>query len=161
MENYDLASLEDVDRALLKLGELQRDIELVNADLTQRVEECKRSAATQAAPLQQEATAIEAALKTWGKENRGAFKVERSRELTHGVVGYRRTTKLSVAKNAVDLLRAAGRTDLVIETVKAGPDRERLKALPAAVLAAFGCKLKTTDAFYFATSSTQVGDTDE
>lgn len=144
-----LKSIEEVDKTLLRLGEIERDIEAIAAHVEEAVAEAREEAKTMAAPLTAEKALLERALQDYGHGHRADFAKERSRELAHGAIGFRLSSKI-VIKRIGDTLTALKRMGLLAcVRVSEAPDKEAMRNLDAATLASVGATLKTEDTFWY------------
>jgi len=93
---YPVKDLTEANRVLAEIGALKRQIEQVNASLSDDIDRLKADAEAKAAPLQSRLACMENGLLAFAEYNKEEVFVERrSRELTFGTLGYRRSTEIA------------------------------------------------------------------
>lgn len=138
---------EDLDQALREVGEIDRELGLLEAGQNEAIDRIKAGTKEQAAPLHDRKGALELAMKEFCEANRGEFAKVKTRQLTFGAVGFRLSTKV-VIKKVADTLQALKDLGLAqcIRT-REEPDKEAMKNLSSETLAEVGAALKTENAF--------------
>lgn len=142
-----LASWDDVDQCLAEIGEIDRELGLIEAGQQEAIDKIKAATKATAEPLQAKKAGLEAQIQQYAEANRGEFAKVKTRVLTFGAVGFRLSTKV-VIKRVADTLQAL--KDLGLKAcirTKEEVDKEAMKNLPLETLAAVGATLKTEDAF--------------
>lgn len=132
------SSREEADTLLGQIGALQREVERIEADLSDQVSRSKADAKKRADPLVKQAEAKFVALMAWANASRETLLVEgrKSLALSQGTIGWRRAPPaVRVEKGQEDAviaaLEAAGLTDLLREVVEL--DKEAILREPARV----------------------------
>ena len=142
-----LKTYEDADRALRRIGELDRDIELSNIASQEAVDLVKDGHKVYCEPRRAEIADLERQLKEFATSRRADFADVRTRELTFGSIGFRRSTSIVMAKVA-DTLAAVKALGLIqCLRVKEELDKEAMRDLPTETLTNIGAALQTKDAF--------------
>lgn len=138
---------DDVDQALKSIGEIDRDLAMIEADQNATIDEAKANAKAQAKPYHDRKTALELAMKEFCEANRSEFGKVKTKNLTFGSVGYRLSTKI-IIKKLGDTLQALKdfKLDHCIRT-REEPDKEAMKALDTETLANLGAALKSENVF--------------
>ncbi|AAU90944.1 MULTISPECIES: host-nuclease inhibitor Gam family protein [Methylococcus] len=147
IEGTQFSSWDDVDQALREIGEIERDLSLIDGDVNDQIDRLKAAAKTQAQPLLDRKTALELAMKEFCEANRAEFAKVKTRQLVFGSVGFRLSTRVLI-KRVADTLQAL--KDLGLHgciRLKEEIDKEALKTLPAETLAEVGAGLKTDNVF--------------
>lgn len=147
MTSPGLSSWDDVDQALAEIGEIDRELGLIEASQQESIDRIKATTKTTAEPLQLRKAALEALIQQYAEANRGELQKTKTKALTFGTVGFRLSTRV-VIKRVADTLQAL--KDMGLKAcirVKEEVDKEAMKNLPLETLAAVGASLKTEDAF--------------
>ena len=153
-EKCDLTSWEDVDLCLAEIGEKQRLIEGIEAKMQEQIDAAKLSADDAAAPHRIRIAQLETQIKLFADDHVSDMGGKKTKTLTFGHVGYRRSTKITLPKAAAKLaeiirsLKTKGMTDCVI-TPPEKVDKDMLKKYPANDIAAVGAGLKIEDVFWY------------
>jgi len=137
----------DVDHALKRIGELDRELGLIEATSNEQIDAIKAETKEETAPIAAEKLGLEAAMKEFCEANRAEFAKVKSREMTFGSVGFRLSSRI-VIKRIADTLQALKDFGLAqcIRT-KEECDKEAMKTLDSETLASVGAQLKTENAF--------------
>lgn len=147
MNTTTLESWDEVDRCLREIGELDRELGLLEAGQQEAIDGIKAVTKATAEPLQAKKAGLELAIQQYAEANRAEFVKTKSRELTFGTVGFRLSSKV-VIKRIADTLQAL--KDLGLShcvRTKEECDKEAMKQLPLETLHAVGATLKQEDAF--------------
>lgn len=138
---------DDVDSALKRIGELDRDLGMIEAGANEQIDAIKAASKEDAAPLTAEKLGLEAAMKEFCEANRSEFAKVKTREMTFGSVGFRLSSRI-VIKRVADTLQALKDFGLLhCIRVKEEADKEAMKALDSETLASVGAALKTDNVF--------------
>jgi phage host-nuclease inhibitor protein Gam len=149
-----LGGWDEVDGALRRIGDLQREIELEEAAMQESIDKAKNDAADRAKPAKDEITKLEAQLSLFADLHRDDLGKKKSRELNHGVVGYRKSTKAVLPRGESKLLeiirrlREKGMTDCIISP-SPKIDKDALKKYPPNDVVEVGASLEVTDTFWY------------
>jgi phage host-nuclease inhibitor protein Gam len=143
-----LASWDEVDLSLRRLGLIERRLAQAEAALTERVARLKEREATRCAPLEAERERLSALIEEFARRHRADL-LGRSIELAHGRVGFRRAARLVVADehSALARLKRLGLTGCL--RVKESLDLVALRALPEEVLAEVGAERRESERFFY------------
>lgn len=138
---------DDVDHALKEIGEIDRDLALIEASQNETIDKIKADSKEKAAPLMDRKSGLELAMKEFCESNRSEFTRLKTRQLTFGSVGFRISTKVMIKKIADTLqaLKDHGLTHCI--RIREEPDKEVMKSLSSETLAEVGASLKTENAF--------------
>lgn len=153
-EVCDLKSWEDVDLCLAEIGEKQRQIENIEAKMQEQIDAAKLAADDAAAPHRQRITHLATQIKLYADDHAGDMGGKKTKILTFGQVGYRRSTKITLPKAAAKVaeiiksLKAKGMTDCVIAPPEK-IDKDMLKKYPVNEITAVGAGLKVDDVFWY------------
>lgn len=137
----------DVDQALRQIGEIERDLFLIEGDTNESIDRLKETAKAQAKPYLDRKTALELAMKEFCETHRAEFAKIKTKQLVFGSVGFRLSTRVLI-KRVADTLQALKDLGLMhCIRLKEEIDKEAMKQLPAETLAEVGAGLKTENAF--------------
>ena len=147
IEGTALLNYDDVDSALRKIGELDRDIAMHESAHNAAVDELKADLVAEVSPLQAAKAALERQVKEFAEANRADFADARTRELTFGSIGFRRSTSVAIKRvgDTLAALKQFGLTKCI--RLKEEPDKEAMKELDTETLASVGAALQVKDAF--------------
>lgn len=148
-----LVSIDDVNEALRSMGDYDRRIEGINADMQRRINEIKDECEGMARPLMEARAGLATQVGLWAKARYAEFKKVRTKILTFGEFGFRLSTSAkcpsspdSVAE-VIRKLRMRNMTDC-IKSVPDTINKAALRTYSAEVLEAVGCELVTKDTFF-------------
>ena len=162
-----VADLEAADKALARLAEIKRAVDVEEADLNSAIDRLKMASKERlGAPLAERA-AIEAALATFAETKKDdLFAKSRSRDLNFGVIGFRRSSEVKPKpKNTwggiLERIKAlATGTDgdpfQAAIRVKEDVNRDVLKDWPAERLDTVGARIIPKDAFYYELAAEEI-----
>jgi phage host-nuclease inhibitor protein Gam len=142
-----LQSWDDVDQSLESIGQINRELALIEAGQNEAIDKIKAEAKASAAPWLDKKAALELAMKEFCEANRAEFTKTKTRLLTFGSVGFRLSSKV-IIKRVSDTLQAL--KDLGLSHClrqKEELDKEAMKSLSAETLAEVGASVKTENAF--------------
>lgn len=142
-----LESWTDVDACLKAIGEVDRELGLLEAAQQEQIDAIKAATKTAAEPLQNKKAGLELAIQQYAEANRAEFIKAKTRELTFGTVGFRLSTRVVIKNtgNTLQALKDFGLTACI--RIKEECDKEAMKNLPLEQLHAVGAALKQEDAF--------------
>lgn len=147
IEGTQLNSWDDVDDSLRQIGEIDRELQLLEAGQNEAIDKIKATAKENATPLQDKKAGLETAIKEYCEANRGEFSKVKSKTFTFGSVGFRLSTKIMV-KRVADTLQALKDLQLFgCIRIKEELDKEAMKNLSSETLAEVGASLKTENTF--------------
>ena len=146
-----IASREDADRCLQRIGQLELAIEEAERSAQEEIDAIREQLVSETEPVRDALAQNEAALKLWAKDDRKSW-VAKHLELNFGTLGFRRPTpaiKLKLAlENIVERLRAK-KMHTCIRTVEE-VDKEALANYDDETLLDVGCeRTKPKDKFWY------------
>ena len=147
-----LNSWQECDDALRAIGEHERDILAIENVMNEQIAAAKAAATDKAAPLREQVAQLELALKDYAMSHRDDMDGKKSKTLTFGTVGFRRSTKIKLpsAKEKlaaiISRLRALGMNECVVSP-EPRVDKDALKKYSADVIAETGATLTVEDVF--------------
>jgi phage host-nuclease inhibitor protein Gam len=161
IEGTALKSYDDADQVLRKIGELDRKLTGIESAANARIDAAKASAKEQSEPLLAIKSDLERQLKEFCESNRADFVTTRTRVLTFGSIGFRRSVALYM-KNAADTLQALKALALtkcvrIIEEI----DKEQLRLQPTDILAQVGASVRHKDTFGYDVKAEAIEPADE
>lgn len=142
-----LQSWEAVDQTLAQLADLKRDIALEEAACNEQVDQIKNQAKEKMAPLLERVKAHELQLKEFCDHRKTEFTKVKTKKLTHGSVGYRLSTTVSIPD---PIFTCQVLKQLQLEhciRTKTEPDKEAIKQLAPEQLAEIGATVKPKNSF--------------
>ena len=149
-----LGGWDEVDGALRRIGDLQRGIERAEMDMQAVIDAAKADAATNTKPAREEIARLEGQLSLYADLHREELGKKKSRELNHGSIGYRKSTKALLPRaeskllDIIRLLREKGMTDCIISPPPK-IDKEALKKYPPNDVISVGANLEIKDTFWY------------
>lgn len=138
---------DEVDEALCHIGELDRDLGLIESSQNAEIDQIKARTKEEAAPLIARKDALEKAVKEFCEANKSEFAKVKTKQLTFGEVGYRLSTKIMIKRIAETLQSLK---DLALNhciRIKEEPDKEIMKGLTDELLAEVGAARKVENVF--------------
>lgn len=147
-----LHSWQECDDALRSIGENTRDIAAIENVMNEQIAAAKAAASDKAAPLKEQIAELELALREYALTHQDDMDGRKSKPLTFGTVGFRRSTRIQLpgAKEKlaaiVARLKAKGMSDCVVQP-DARVDKEALKKYGAEQVAEVGATLIVEDVF--------------
>jgi phage host-nuclease inhibitor protein Gam len=154
-----LVTWEDVDQALLKIGKALTYVQKEEAEMNRKLQEVRNKYESNTSEKIIEIASAEIDIESWCELNKNQFETVRSKELTHGTVGFRITpSKVSTLNRkytwatVLELMKKFKWAAKFIRT-KEEPDKELLlKSISAGEvddvkLAAIGLKVNKQDKF--------------
>ncbi len=147
IEGGQLQTWDDVDQALKQIKEIDRDLAGIEAAQNEAIDRCKAEAKQQAAPLMTRKAGLELAIKDYAEANRADFGDTKSKELTFGVLSFRKSTSLVVKKvgDTLQALKSLGLHGCI--RVKEELDKDALRNLSEETLINVGAGLKVQNTF--------------
>lgn len=142
-----LESWTDVNACLKAIGEVNRELGLLEAAQQESIDQIKAATKLAAEPLQNKKAGLELAIQQYAEANRAEFIKAKTRELTFGSVGFRLSTRVAIKNvgNTLQALKDFGLAACI--RIKEECDKEAMKNLPLETLHAVGAALKQEDAF--------------
>lgn len=147
-----LHNWQEVDDALRQIGEHDRDIKAAENVMNEQIASAKAAATARVQPLKEQVAELELALKEFALAHRDDMDGRKSKQLSFGSVGFRRSTKIGLpsAKEKIAAivaqLRARG-MDECVNQPDPKIDKEALKKYGADIVAEVGATLTVEDVF--------------
>lgn len=155
-----IASIDDADRALQRIGELRREIAAAEQVANTKIDAIRARLVEDTKIFVDTLERNEAALEAWAAANKNLFTERRSLELNWGRVGFRLTPWKIVtlgklkAETIIEKIRAAKFSQLI--RVKEEIDKEKALNYSDEDLARCGLKKKQSDEFFFEVKEIEV-----
>ncbi len=142
-----LKSWEAVNQTLADIAESNRHIELEQAACNEKVDQLKTESKDKLKPLLDRVKANELKLKEFCEARKSEFNQIKTKKLTHGSVGYRLSTTISIP-DPVFTCQVLKQLELdhCIRT-KIEPDKEAIKQLTPEQIAEIGATINTRNSF--------------
>jgi phage host-nuclease inhibitor protein Gam len=153
-------SWDEADEALREIGELQRSIEAAEHEMQRLIDAAKEQAgeATQANRLR--ISELEQRLNAFADSRLEEFAKAKTRELTFGFIGFRKSTKLTLPRGGklAELMRKLKEMHMADCIIYPEPkiDKEALKKYPPGEILAAGAGLEITDNFWYETKREEI-----
>ena len=150
----ELAKWEDVDLTLAEIGELQRSMADIQTKMQEDIDAAKLAASVAVEPNQQRIKHLSEQLEMFADEHAADLGNKKTRIMTFGRLGYRKSTKVALPKDedklaeVIQRLKEKGMSACVVappETI----NKEAMKKYTAAEIAAVGAKLRVKDVFWY------------
>lgn len=150
-----LESLEDVNRALRDIGLAERELSQIDTDAHKKIAEIKTAAAEKGESLRKRIAELSTKIQAFSDYNRDdLFKDRKTVELSFGIFGYRKSTKISVKKTTVELLRKMNLLNCI--RVKEEPNKDAMANLDDDTLRQLDAVRKVTDDFFCEANTEEV-----
>lgn len=135
-------------QALADVGKLEREIELLQLSLKERIADLQQQLETQQASLAAKRNQLLEEISDFAHDHRSDFQGKQSRKLSSGELGWRRSSKLDIADEATTLqrIKAFGLQEYL--RVREEVDRMALKRAPAAHWEQLGISERIEESFY-------------
>lgn len=123
-----IESLEQVNLALRDIGQAEKELALIDAKANEEISKLREKALKEGEESRKFITETVAKIQSYAEYNKSElFKDAKSLELAFGKIGYRKSTKISVKKTTVELLKSLlGQNRLTLESTS---DAEKKTAL--------------------------------
>lgn len=154
MPDHPLNSWDDVNLCLAEIGECQRKVEAIEAEMQRKIDEAKLAANIDAEPYTQRIAKLELQIKGYVDVHSEDMGKKKTMSLQFGQTGYRKSTKVILPKAAakiatiVQALRARGMSDCIVSPPPK-VNKEALKKYPADEILAVGANIKIDDVFWY------------
>lgn len=150
-----IESLEDVNIALRDIGLAERELSAIDSAAIKEIAAIKSKAAKDGESLRNRIAEISAKIQAYAEYNRDdLFKDRKSIELSFGVIGFRKSTKISVKKNTLELLKKLSLTKCV--RIKEEPDKDAMADLDDETLMQVDAVRKISDDFFCQANTEEV-----
>ena len=153
-----IATREDADRTLQRIGELRRHVAVAEAEAGEKIDAIRADLVRDTAIMRESLAIDEAALEAWAKGDAKSWE-KKSLELNWGQVGFhlgKPAIKLKLAvENVIEKLRGK-KMESCIRTIEE-VDKEALANYDDEVIAAVGCaRTKPKDRFWYECKTEEV-----
>lgn len=146
-------SWEEADEALREIGERQRAIEAAEHRMQESIDAAKERAGEETQADRLRIAELEQRLNAFADSRMEEFGKAKSRELTFGFIGYRKSTKLTLPRGGKleELMRRLRERKMSDCIINPAPkiDKEALKKYPPAEILEVGAGLEITDNFWY------------
>lgn len=152
-----IGSLEEADKALAEIAEIDRVIDAVNGRMNEEIDALKKETQASIAPHAERKEALGAGLYNFAELHKAdLFAKRKSCELDFGLIGYRKTSALELLKKISAswkvVLERIKECDLMEAVrLKEEVDKETMSKWPPERLALVGVKREERDEFYYET----------
>jgi len=138
------------DQQVRRIGVLQGQIEELGREAGEKIDEIKANLQAKVAPLQEKIDLHVASIQAFADSHKGEFGKARSRKGQFGVVGWRKSTSVSVKKNTLELIKKlfSGAKRKLCIIVKETVSKEALAKLTDEELASVGARRREKDVFF-------------
>jgi phage host-nuclease inhibitor protein Gam len=157
-----IADLNQAGNALAELARLDRDLKAIESDLNEGVDQLKAEAKAKAEPLAARRKELETGLATFAEANKAElFKRPKSRELTFGTIGFRKSTKLLTLPKltlatVLEKLKSYKFTEAIRK--KESVDKDAMRDWPDERLELVGMRRKKEDEFFIELKAEGLGE---
>jgi phage host-nuclease inhibitor protein Gam len=157
-----IADLIQAGNALAELARLDRDLKAIESDLNEGVDQLKAEAKAKAEPLAARRKELETGLATFAEANKAElFKRPKSRELTFGTIGFRKSTKLLTLPKltlatVLEKLKSYKFTEAIRK--KESVDKDAMRDWPDERLELVGMRRKKEDEFFIELKAEELGE---
>ncbi len=133
-----IESLEQVNLALRDIGQAEKELALIDAKANEEISKLKEKALKEGEENRKFITETVAKIQSYAEYNKSElFKDTKSLELAFGKIGYRKSTKISVKKTTIELLKSLlGQNRLTLESTS---DAEKKTALVGGIAKIEAC----------------------
>lgn len=148
-------NLDEANAALAEIGTLNAKLSVIDAVATKKIGAIKEKAANDGEEARDRIRELESALSLYAEYNKlELFKERKSVPLAYGTIGYRLSTKVSIKKTTLELLKKLfpGRGIRIKEEV----DKEELKEWEDSALASVDAAKIETDTFFYEVNQEEV-----
>ncbi len=152
-ENWD-----QVDQALKEIGEIDRKVTAIEADMNETINLVKTTAEDKTKGLLQRKESLEKDVQAFTEGSIDEFKTSKTRKLLFGEVGFRKKTGIITrnVKAIIEALKQNKMTDCIDVTEKL--NKEKLAEYDDESLLKVGAKRPTGDTFFYKVSEERIGD---
>lgn len=149
-------NLDEANEALLEIARRRIELRRIDADAEDAINAIKEEANEKASPIQKEIEHFEKGLAAYAEMSRDdIFTEKKSIELNFGIMGYRKSTRISVSrKHTLDLLKKHGLTEAI--KVKETPNKDVLADYPEETLKKVKAKRVSDDKFWYEVKEEEV-----
>lgn len=153
-----LQSWDDVNQALREIGELEIKLASIEGEMNLKLNIVKETADTISAPHKARIAELGGAVKAYCEKARVDFGKAKTKKLTFGEVGWRRSRAISIKKGLeeriIQSLRALGMADCVV--AKESINKNVLLTYPDTKIIEAGATVKNKDTFGYVTNKEEL-----
>ena len=140
--------LKHANAVLAEIAGVLRELRTIETEMQEKIDQIKAEAEQKAAGLKVRLKALEDGLTAFSEYNKEElFKKKKSVELTYGVLGYRKSTSISVKRDTLSLLKEHGFTEAI--KIKESVDKDVLHTWPDERLAIVNARRVVKDKFWY------------
>lgn len=142
-------SWDEVNQALREIAEIDRDVFQVEADLNNEINKLKLEAEAKVLPKAARKQELEKQVQEFTESRMDDFKDSKTKNLTFGEVGFRKTTSL-ITRNVKAIIEAIKQNRMQdCLKISVSIDKEELAKYDDASLERVGAKRKVEDKFFY------------
>lgn len=151
---------EHADNFVRRIGELQQKIQAEEAKAKTKIDQAKSDLAKRVKSYQETIELYHRSLEAFATSHQGDFKKQKSRKLNFGILGWRKSTSISIKKKTLDLIKqvlSKAKAAACIR-IKESVDKEALAKLTDEQLASVGAQRKRKEVFFVEPDLTEAAD---
>ena len=150
-----IESLDDVNIALRDIGLAERELDAIDTAANKEIAQIKSKAAKDGESLRNRIAETSAKIQAFADYNRDElFRDRKSIDLSFGSIGYRKSTKISIKKTTLELLKKLSLTKCV--RIKEEPDKDAMAELDDETLLQVDAVRKISDDFFCQANTEEV-----
>ncbi len=150
-----IESLDDVNMALRDIGLAQKELDAIDTEAHKKIAELKTDAAKSGEKLRKHIAELSSKIQAYADYNREElFKDKKTIDLSFGLFGYRKSTKISVKKSTVELLKKLHLEKYI--RIKEEPDKDAMAAMDDESLTQVDAVRKVSDEFFCESKTEEV-----
>jgi len=147
-------NLDEANLALAEIGRLQLKLEAIDGKASEKIGKIKESAAKEGEDARNRIQELDSALALYAEYNKSElFKDKKTIALSYGNIGFRLSTKVSIKKTTLELLRKIMPHGI---RLKEEIDKEEMKNWDDSQLAQVDAAKVETDTFFYEVNREQV-----
>jgi len=147
---------DEVNQALKEVGDIDRNVVHIEADMNKKINEIKADAERDASSLLERKKVLETNIQQFTESCSDEFSSSKSKKFMYGTVGFRKTSSI-ITRNVKAILEALKQnrmTDCILVTEKL--NKEELEKYDDKALGKIGAKRKVEDKFFYEISEERV-----
>ena len=150
-----IRDLDEANQAIAEIGRLTMQIESIDGKASEKIGKIKEDAARAGEPARERIKELESALLLYAEYNKGdLFKDRKSIPLSYGTIGYRLSTRVSVKRTTLELLKKLFKGKGV--RIKEEVDKEELLTWKDEDLAQVDAAKLVQDTFFYEVNREEV-----
>jgi phage host-nuclease inhibitor protein Gam len=144
-----IETLDAVNASLREIADLKRQCQIIDAEANEQIDRIKERAIEKAQKFQERIESLAKGIHFFAEKYREETfpKGQKTVELTFGLIGYRQSTKISITKGTLDLLKAEGLLDGI--RTKEEVNKDAMKDWDDAKLKSVKAKKVIEDTFWY------------